>query len=294
MPEASLLRSYSFPYLDIDILHLEKLHPVTGGNKIFKLKHYLIKYAKENYAGIAAMGGPRSNLLAALGTVCIEKNIPAAFFIRGLEYQNKPFSLKKYFSAHPTISFNFLNRTQFRNLYLQPYGALVLNHLKAKNYLFIPMGADDELGIMGASEMMNYIPENANFIICAVGSGATFKGLCMSKKNHQIVLGINCIKNNAILNGIPNKVSKEELESIHSFNQDVILTGFEYGGPGKLSIELREWIDETRKKYMMELDEVYNAKALFATVNVLYRYLKDKKVVYIHTGGLWEKYVGEH
>jgi 1-aminocyclopropane-1-carboxylate deaminase len=292
MPEPSLLRSYSFPHLDIDILHLEKLHPITGGNKIFKLKHYLIKYAEENYAGIASMGGPRSNLLAALGTVCKEKNIPATFFIRGEEYNEKPFSLKKYFLNHPHISFEFLNRTRFRNLYFNGKKSSGLINLIEKNYLFIPMGADSDEGVKGASEIMALIPNEAKIIVCAVGSGATFKGLCLGKKNHQIVVGINCIKNNAYINEIPIRVSKEALENIPSLKQDLIVTGFEFGGPGKLNFELREWMNDIRHNFMIELDEVYNAKALFVTVNFLYRFFKNKKVIFIHTGGLWEKYAG--
>lgn len=292
MPESSLLRSYSFPRLDIDILHLEKLHPVTGGNKIFKLKHYLKKYAEGNYAGIAAMGGPRSNLLAALGIVCMEKNIPLTFFIRGEEYREKPFSLKKYFLNRSHICFEFLNRTRFRDLYMNAKESTELKDLKEKNYLFIPIGADDEPGIKGASEIMKFVPDDTHYIICAVGSGATFKGLCLGKKNHQIVVGINCIKNNAYLNDIPHRVNKESLENIHSLNKDIVVTGFEYGGPGKLNIELRKWITDTENKFHIELDEVYNAKALFTTVNILSCFLKDKKAVFIHTGGLWEKHIG--
>jgi 1-aminocyclopropane-1-carboxylate deaminase len=294
MPEPSLLRSYSFPHFEINILHLENLHPVTGGNKIFKLKHYLIKYAEENYDGIAAMGGPRSNLLAALGTICIEKNIPATFFIRGEEYREKPFSLKKYFFNHSLISFEFLNRTHFRGLYMKWKENAELEDLKEKNYLFIPMGADSDEGVKGASEIMAYIPDVTQIIICAVGSGATFKGLCLGKKNHQIVVGINCIKNNAYLNDIPNRVNKEALENIHSLNQDIVVTGFEFGGAGKINFELREWLHAVRQNFMLELDEVYNAKALFASVNFLSRFLKNKKVVFIHTGGLWEKHAGLH
>ncbi|MCX8080725.1 MAG: hypothetical protein N3F09_05750 [Bacteroidia bacterium] len=284
------IRTYAFPKIKLDILHLNEIHPVTGGNKIFKLRYFLIKYAKENFSGIVSLGGPQSNHLAALGTVCHEKQIPCLFIIRGEEYGVKNFALKSLFSESPWIRFYFASRTDFRNLYLgklSPFDMLNIPH----DYLYVPMGGDTEEGERGASEIMNHVPDNYDVVFCAVGSGTTFRGVCTGKSRYQKIIGINCIKHNQYIKGKYSLKDKNELsfEIFHKKENDFILCGYEFGGPGKIPQELLLHKRDTEISLGLYTDVVYNAKCIYAITEHLFMYLQNHKVLYVHSGGMWNE-----
>src|SRR4030095_1670680 len=69
--------------LQVDVLRLDKIHPVISGNKWFKLKNYLANVLKQEIPGIISAGGAYSNHLSALAYACKELGIPSVAAIRG-------------------------------------------------------------------------------------------------------------------------------------------------------------------------------------------------------------------
>ena len=55
---------------NVDILRLDKIHPVISGNKYFKLKYYLEEAIRNNRDTIVTFGGYYSNHLHATAFAC--------------------------------------------------------------------------------------------------------------------------------------------------------------------------------------------------------------------------------
>ena len=56
--------------LHVDVLRLDKIHPVISGNKWFKLKYYLERAKHEGKNRLVSFGGAYSNHLIALAEAC--------------------------------------------------------------------------------------------------------------------------------------------------------------------------------------------------------------------------------
>ena len=71
--------------VQLNILRLDKIHPVVSGNKWFKLKYYLQAAIENNYTTIATFGGAFSNHILVTAYACNKQNIKSIGFIRGEE-----------------------------------------------------------------------------------------------------------------------------------------------------------------------------------------------------------------
>ena len=69
--------------VELDMLRLDKIHPVISGNKWFKLKYHLDNYNAANYEGILTFGGPWSNHIVATACACYLQKIKSIGIIRG-------------------------------------------------------------------------------------------------------------------------------------------------------------------------------------------------------------------
>src|SRR6266498_2589594 len=77
---ASLLQNKN---VRVDVLRLDKIHPVISGNKWFKLKYHLDNFNAGNYKGIVTFGGAWSNHIVATACTCYLQNIKCIGIIRG-------------------------------------------------------------------------------------------------------------------------------------------------------------------------------------------------------------------
>ena len=70
-------------------------------------------------------------------------------------------------------------------------------------------------------------------------------------------------------------------------DQVEVLDEYHFGGYGKYTVELVDFIREFYKKSGLKLDPIYTGKAMFGMVNELTKSSYDNSnVVFIHTGGL--------
>ena len=69
----------------ISVLRLDTIHPLTGGNKWFKLKENLAHFYSGKYNAILSFGGAFSNHIAALADAGHQLEIPVIGIIRGEE-----------------------------------------------------------------------------------------------------------------------------------------------------------------------------------------------------------------
>ena len=78
-----LLKEITEQEISVEVLRLDKIHPVISGNKWFKLKYYLDTAVKEDKKVIQTYGGPWSNHLVATAAACHDIGLKSIGVVRG-------------------------------------------------------------------------------------------------------------------------------------------------------------------------------------------------------------------
>jgi 1-aminocyclopropane-1-carboxylate deaminase len=259
---------------------LDELHPVVSGNKYFKLKYNLQKTIAEGKKGIITMGGAYSNHLAATAFACNENGLKSVALIRG-EIQ-KPLNGTLAFCKDMNMQLIAVARNEFNR-----QSKTVENILKEKeDYYFVPEGGDNEEGIKGCKEILSFIDHADSFthIICAIGTGTTFKGISAAAKKGQTIVGIPVLK-------IKENEKKSFIEKhtfIESSAENIVLFDFAGAGYARFNQDQLNFMNLFYTKTGIPTDIVYTGKLMQAVITIAQqKYFKlNSNVLVIHSGGL--------
>lgn len=254
------------------------LHPYVSGNKFRKLKYNLLESRKQGYGTILTFGGAYSNHISAASYAAKAFGLRSIGVIRGEELRDK-------ISENPTLRFAHANGMRFefvsREDYRQKDSASFIENLRLKfgDFYLVPEGGTNELAIKGCEEILTEEDDFFDYICCAVGTGGTISGIINSTKSHQKVLGFPALKGDFLDEEIKKFVQKENWE---------LITGYHFGGYGKINEELISFINKFRGKTHIPLDPVYTGKMCFGVFDLIRRgyFEKDAHILLIHTGGL--------
>ncbi|HEY2725628.1 MAG TPA: pyridoxal-phosphate dependent enzyme [Parafilimonas sp.] len=262
-------------HLQLNILRLDKIHPVVSGNKWFKLKYYLQQARENNLTLIATFGGAFSNHILATAYACNKQNIKCIGYIRG----EKP----KYFSETLSdaqalnMQLEFLSRTDYANK------EMIIN--SNTSAFIIPEGGYGETGAKGAAEILQLVPNISmyNYIVCAVGTGTMLAGIANASLPHQQCIGISVMKNNISLQNEVLMLVKSEVT-----NRIKIFHDYHFGGYAKHTKPLIDFMNTMWSNYNLPLDFVYTAKALYAVYHLAKNkyFISGSNILFIHSGGL--------
>jgi 1-aminocyclopropane-1-carboxylate deaminase len=254
------------------------IHPFVSGNKFRKLKYNLLQAKAENQSTLLTFGGAYSNHIAAVAYAGKENGFQTIGIIRGDELGDKIESnptLK--FAQECGMHFEFVSRETYRlkteatflEQLQQQYGAFYL----------IPEGGTNTFAIQGCEEILT--PDDASFdyVACAIGTGGTISGIINSVLPHQKVLGFPALKGNFLQDEIRNFVGQDNWE---------LITDYHFGGYGKVTNELIDWINQFYEQTQIPLDPVYTGKMVFGIVDLIAKnyFPENAKILLIHTGGL--------
>src|SRR3954471_7702676 len=98
--------------VQLDVLRLDKIHPVVSGNKWFKLKYYLQEAKAQNQTTIATFGGAWSNHIVAVALACKEASLESIGIIRGERPAILSDTLQK--AAEYGMELHFVTREEYR------------------------------------------------------------------------------------------------------------------------------------------------------------------------------------
>lgn len=262
----------------LSIRREDLIHPFVSGNKFRKLKYNLIQAKKENQNTLITFGGAYSNHIAALAFAGRENHFKTIGIIRGEE-------LAKKISQNPTLQFaqdcgmkfEFISREDYRLKTTDDF----ISHLKNKygNFYLIPEGGTNEWAVKGCEEILSKEDDQYDFITCAVGTGGTISGLINSAKSHQKILGFPALKGDFLTKDICRFVSAKNWEIINQYH---------FGGYGKVTVELIQFINWFYKENKIPLDPVYTGKMVFGVIDLIKKnyFPENAKIMMIHTGGL--------
>lgn len=254
------------------------IHPFVSGNKFRKLKYNLLQAKAENQSALLTFGGAYSNHIAAVAYAGKENGFQTIGIIRGDELADK-------IESNPTLNFAQKCGMQFefvsRETYRLKTEESFLEQLQQKYGAFylIPEGGTNAFAIQGCEEILT--PEDASFdyVACAIGTGGTISGLINSVLPHQKVLGFPALKGEFLQDEIRKFVRHENWE---------LITDYHFGGYGKVSTDLIDWINRFYAQTQIPLDPVYTGKMVFGILDLIAKnyFPENANILLIHTGGL--------
>ncbi|HVU57350.1 MAG TPA: pyridoxal-phosphate dependent enzyme, partial [Puia sp.] len=243
-------------HIQMDVLRLDKLHPVISGNKWFKLKEYLAIAIHEGRRHLVTFGGAWSNHIIAAACAASYAGLRSTGIIRGERPANPSPTL--HGAEEYGMELVFISREAYR----QKEEPAFLADLTARypHAIIIPEGGAGEPGIKGSMDILREIDSRPyTHILCAVGTGATYKGLKAAAAPGQEVIGIS-----------------------------VLTPPYHFGGYARHTPELLDFINSWYRTTGIPSDIVYTGKLFYAALDMVRKDLfpTNARLLLIHSGGL--------
>lgn len=260
--------------LNLFIKRDDLIHKHISGNKWRKLKYNFEDCINKNKNRIITFGGAFSNHVVALSFAAKLYKIKTLAFIRGEKEYAKNSSLS--FAIENGMELVFISRSEYK----LKESSLIFKKIFSKNDYYVQEGGSNPLGERGASEIINEIKINYDYLVSAVGTGTTIFG--MSKNNDNLnkkTIGILTLKNE---DSIKNLIIKKKLNGIKIFSS------YHFGGYAKYTEKLIDFILFFKERYNITLDPIYTGKALFAIYDLTQKgfFKKGTTIIFLHTGGI--------
>lgn len=269
-----------------------------SGNKIRKLEYILHQAKREKAEIIFTCGGDQSNHARATAAAAAMLGIKTRLFLWGKEKANLDGNLflDKMYGAEIT----YLNKSEFSNvdeIMTEERRKLVQ---KGKRVYVIPAGGSTTLGIWGYISFLHELKNQFDLkkidgIFSACGSGGTAAGLLAGSKLHnpdlkiyavnvllpkkeikkkilQLALGANLEYNLNI------EIDESKLEIVDGYSDE----GYKNIDPGKVKL-----ITRFARSSGILLDPAYTGKAFVAYYQKFLKNHSRKKILFLHTGGLF-------
>lgn len=262
----------------LEIKREDLLHPFVSGNKFRKLKYNLEFLKGGLFDSLITFGGAFSNHIAATAYACKENGMNSVGIIRGEElWKEINYNPTLRFAQQCGMKFEFVTREQYR----EKDSVEFLNYLKNKygNCYVLPEGGTNELAVKGCEEILNLKDNEFDYICCAVGTGGTISGIINSAQPHQKVIGFPALKGDFLKNEICKFAKNKNWE---------LITDYHFGGYGKVTEELIDFINDFYKKTTIPLDPIYTGKMVYGVLDLIAKnyFPENSKILLIHTGGL--------
>lgn len=264
--------------IELFIKREDLLHPVISGNKFRKLKYNLAEAKRLGYKKLLTFGGAFSNHIVAVAGAGKEFGFETIGIIRGEELIDKieenP-SLK--FAHEHGMQFHFIDRRSYRDKTSTEFSSK-LEQMFGSFYL-IPEGGTNDLAIKGCEEILTFEDKSEfSHICCAIGTGGTISGIINSSSEIQQIIGFSSLKGDFLSEVICNFVQKK--------NWNVNCT-YHFGGYGKVSEELIDFLNQFYQETKIPLDPVYTGKMMFGIIDLIHNnyFPPHSKILAIHTGG---------
>jgi 1-aminocyclopropane-1-carboxylate deaminase len=275
--------------VSVDVLRLDRLHPVISGNKWFKLKGHLRQALLSPGHPILTFGGAWSNHLVATAFAAKQLGLSAIGIIRG----ERPPKLSATLDAAIAygMSLVFISREDYTRReqpdFLQRLTALYREQLPvlSPGVYIIPEGGGGEAGILGSEDILQGISAaNYTHIGCAIGTGTTFLGLVRATAPGQLVIGVPVLKGFTTLDTIDqgNRLPAE------LYDRYRLLPDFHFGGYARHPQQLLDFMNRFYRETGIPSDIVYTGKLFYALEHSISQSLfpAQSRLLVIHSGGL--------
>ena len=264
--------------IELFIKREDLLHPVISGNKFRKLKYNLAEAKRLGYKKLLTFGGAFSNHIVAVAGAGKEFGFETIGIIRGEELEEK-------INENPSLAvaeqfgmkFVFVSRDAYRLKESPEF----LEELQSQfgDFYLLPEGGTNELAIKGCEEILSELESEFSYVCTSVGTGGTVSGIINGSSSHQNIIGFSSLKGDFL---------QKDIAKFANQKNWTINCEYHFGGYGKVTNELIEFINSFYKQYEIPLDPIYTGKMMFGILDLIQKdfFPPNSKILAIHTGGL--------
>ena len=259
--------------LAVDVLRLDKIHPVVSGNKWFKLRYYVAAAKQQQKTALVTFGGAWSNHIVATAAAAQMEGLKCIGIIRGENPEHLSATLQT--ARDFGMELQFVSRDRYRQQKRNTEPAL-------PDHYIIPEGGYGVLGAEGAATLLSRTnPDAYTHICCAVGTGTMMAGLIRAAPRARVT-GISVMKKNASLEA----EIKALLPDAHV--PFTLLHDYHFGGYARHTPALLRFMNTYYSHTHIPSDIVYTVKLFFAVEDLAARdyFEAGSRVLVIHSGGL--------
>lgn len=267
------LPAYREKDVEVDVLRIDKIHPVVSGNKWFKLRYYLEEAKEQQKSTILTFGGAWSNHIVATAAACRLNNLSSIGMIRGEEPVTPSATLLE--ARQLEMQLFFLSREAYKSKQLP---ASLTNR---DDCYIIGEGGYGITGAKGAATILDHALKNKyTHICCAAGTGTMTAGLLLHPYQADVI-SVSVLKNNF-------QLEDDIRHLVNIKKKPVIIHDYHFGGYAKHTPALLSFMNEFYKQATIPSDFVYTGKLFFAINDLVSNnYFKQgSKLLVIHSGGL--------
>ena len=260
--------------VSVDVLRLDKIHPLISGNKWFKLRYYIEEAKQENKKTILTFGGAWSNHILATAAVCKINQLNSIGIIRGEEAENLSTTLSQ--AKELGMQLFFISRKDYQQ-------KKIPSELNDTNYYQIAEGGFGKQGAAGATTILDHCRiEDYTHICCAAGTGTMAAGLLRKISETQKVIAISVLKNYLEMEDSIKKIIDEPVKNL------IVNHDYHFGGYAKNKPALLEFMNEFYNQTSIPTDFVYTGKLCYAIFDIVKKnyFPEGSNLLLIHSGGL--------
>lgn len=263
-------------------------HQHVSGNKWWKLKYNLEEATRQRRKTLLTFGGPFSNHIFATAAAAHELGFKSIGIIRGEE--SLPLNPTLTFAKEKGMSLHFISRELYRSKTDPAFVEKLKNQFG--DFYLLPEGGTNKLAVKGCRELGEKLLREIDFdcLCLPVGTGGTMAGIVQGLKGEREVIGFSALKGGAFLEDNVRDLLRSE--SIKGFENWKILTDYHFGGYGKSTKELEDFITSNWQTHHLPLDSVYTAKMMFGVYHSIKKgnFEKGSTILALHTGGFQGNY----
>ena len=277
--------------VSLNVLRLDKCHPLLSGNKWYKLKYNLLEFQKQPNLPILSFGGAYSNHLHALAAAGKLIGMQTIGIVRG--ELPEPLNPILAFAAEQGMALFPVSRGDYRRK--QEPGFLQDLRGKFGDFHLLQEGGSNSLAIKGCEEIAPLLTwqkvGSRRLVALCCGTGTTMAGLIsgLSKIENDSapeVLGISVLKGDGYLQS---EILGQLLACGCTDPTDWRVDDAHHcGGYARSNPALQSFLSAFAGSSDLPLEPVYTGKLFYALFDLIEKgvVLAGTEIVAIHSGGI--------
>lgn len=268
-------------HIRLTIKRLDLIHPEIQGNKWFKLKYNIEKAVQQGHTRILTFGGAFSNHIHATALAARQAGLDAVGVIRGEE--TLPLNPTLADAEAAGMVLHYISRSAYREKHA--YKMTIYLKETFGDFYLIPEGGTNELAISGTKEILEGGDFDFDFVCTSVGTGGTLAGLLAAAHPAQHVLGFSSLKGAFIDREIQHLLEQFSIRPVCAYE---LIKDYHFGGYGKVTAELINFIHHFYSDTGIPLDPIYTGKMMFGMMQMAdgNKIPAGSRILALHTGGL--------
>ena len=272
-----------------------------SGNKIRKLEYILYQAKKEKAEIIFTCGGDQSNHARATASASAMLGFKTRLFLWGNEKAKADGNL--FLDIMYGAKITYLNKNDFENVDKLMFEERKKLVKKGKIIYVIPAGGSTTLGIWGYINFIDELKKQIDLkkitgIFAACGSGGTAAGLLAGLAVHNLKTKVYAVNVLHSKKEIRKKILQLTTGASLDFNLNisldetklVIIDGYSSEGYKNISDDKVNLINRFAASTGIVFDPAYTGKAFTAYYQKVLKNNLGKKIIFLHTGGIFGSY----